>query len=360
MRQISSLIISFSVIVPVLCHAAFTDVSIRHQFYDSVQWAKGNDIVHGYADGTFRPDAMINRAELAKIVIGSNFLSAAIALCDPNHIYSFSDAGRDEWYSQHLCVAVQHEIVGGYADGTFRPANNINFVEAAKIIAIVSQYKNGVGRSDGHRFVLQTGQHWFEPYVDYLVSQNAVPDSIVHYDQFITRGEMVEMMYRLSKPHDTIGHVRDNWKTYEDIHGFFTMQLPGDWKALSPYDGSYLPFTKLGDGVLAYGSTDGKQEIYLEILRKEDIHLQSDETLLSFATNRFRSEKHNYNFRSRSEDGYVHHDLIMLDPDPEYAITSYVFYERDDVIVVLGYDVPSTTTTAIQSSFRFTPKDLLR
>ena len=78
--------------------------------------------------------------------------------------------------------------MSGYPDGTFKPGNNLTFVEVAKII---------VGT-----FALQTttdpaDERWFAPYVNALSQRHAIPLSITRFDQIITRGDMAQMMYRL-------------------------------------------------------------------------------------------------------------------------------------------------------------------
>ena len=355
---LSSFFISL-LLLPVGSRAAFSDVATSHPYYYAINWAQSEEIVNGYADGSFRPNATINRAEFTKIVMGSNFTSAAVSLCDPNHVYSFTDAGKSEWYSPYLCLAAQHRIIGGYPDGSFRPENSINFVEAAKIIAITSQYRNGVSGADSQRFSVAPGQEWYEPYVEYLSEEDVIPRSIGSNADLVTRGEMVEMMYRLSDSFHAPDTAAGGWKTYEDIHGIYSMQLPDNWLALSPYDGSFLSFTKLGDGVMGYGSPEGRTEIFLEAFRMEDIYLQPGETLLEFARNRY-CPPDRCSFRTRQEEGYRIHDLMITDPKPEYVLTGYTLFERDDAFVAFGYGISSTTTTAIQRSFRFTPKNLLR
>ena len=63
--------------------------------------------------------------------------------------------------------------------------NEINFVEAAKIITIAFD------------LTLIEADIWYEPYVEALENKGAVPESIQAFDQFITRGEMSEIIYRL-------------------------------------------------------------------------------------------------------------------------------------------------------------------
>jgi hypothetical protein len=53
--------------------ADFTDVPKDYPYYEAINYAKENNIVNGYDDGTFRPDNKISREEFIKIIIKSNF-----------------------------------------------------------------------------------------------------------------------------------------------------------------------------------------------------------------------------------------------------------------------------------------------
>ena len=81
-----------------------------------------------------------------------------------------------------------NSLVDGYPDGLFHPSDSINFVEAAKIISNVFSLdiKNQA-----------TGEFWYRPYVQSLSDLHAIPVSITHFGQALTRAEMAEMVYRL-------------------------------------------------------------------------------------------------------------------------------------------------------------------
>lgn len=156
---------------------AFTDVSPDHLNAEAISYVQSKGIVSGYADGTFKADASINRAELTKIIVG--------ALFTPEGKNCFPDV-HEEWFAPYVCSAKVHGIIGGYPDGSFRPAQNISFAEAAKIIVVA------FGReTSGDSNV------WYEGYVRSLGNVSAIPDSINRFDELITRGEMAEMIYRL-------------------------------------------------------------------------------------------------------------------------------------------------------------------
>lgn len=173
--------------------AAFTDVSGTNQYAEAIKYLEQNGIVEGYADGTFKPFNTINRAEFTKIIVGA--ATGYSPSRDPSgyDIYAlvgvnFHDVSSGEWYVPYLRKAVDSQMISGYPDGTFRPANDINFAEAAKIIT------TGFGVS----IVTEASpKHWYDGYVQALEKQNAIPLSVTSVDKKITRGEMAEMIYRL-------------------------------------------------------------------------------------------------------------------------------------------------------------------
>ncbi|MDP7477283.1 MAG: S-layer homology domain-containing protein [Candidatus Peribacteraceae bacterium] len=88
-------------------------------------------IIRGYPNGTFQPDAPINRAEALKIL----FLASKLEPFDyDDYSGRFIDVDDDAWYAKHIEDALSYEFVEGYSDGTFRPNQSITRAEAAKIV----------------------------------------------------------------------------------------------------------------------------------------------------------------------------------------------------------------------------------
>jgi|TARA_B100000315_G_scaffold257340_1_gene305845 hypothetical protein len=105
----------------------------------------------------------------------------------------FRDVDKGAWYINYICKARDEQLVGGYPDGTFRPGNYINFVEAAKIIASASATITSNPRLPSPN----PNSPWYERYIRFLEARNVIPKSIMTLDQEISRGEMAEMIYRL-------------------------------------------------------------------------------------------------------------------------------------------------------------------
>jgi hypothetical protein len=158
--------------------ASFADVLPEHEYAEAIAYVQDKGLVEGYADGTFAPDQLINRAEFAKILVEAFFPD------EQGGANCFSDV-IDEWYAQYVCSAKDHGLVGGYLDGSYRPGQEIVFVEGAKMI--VSALDSRVRRTDP----------WYRSYVTYLERQNALPTSLYRFDQLLTRGELAEMLYRV-------------------------------------------------------------------------------------------------------------------------------------------------------------------
>jgi hypothetical protein len=179
----SALLWAFST-VPAL--AAFSDVPSDHPNADAIAFVQAQGIVSGYPDGTFRPDATINRAEFTKIIVASQFNAAEIAACSSSDESSFTDVDGTAWYANYICLARKKGVIGGYPDGTFRPEADVNFAEAAKIIVTAFGYKASSG-----------GSVWYEPFVRVLADHHAIPVSVTGFDWSLTRGQMAEIIFRL-------------------------------------------------------------------------------------------------------------------------------------------------------------------
>lgn len=176
---------------PAFAFASFPDVPSNHPNYDSILYVQEQGIVSGYPDKTFHPDQSINRAEFTKIVTLTKYGQAMIDMCGSRA--QFSDVPPDAWYIKYVCRAKDSGLITGYPDRTFRPEQNINFVEASKILSLAAFNSVNLDLPE------DTGGPWYDIYVRYLTERNAIPVSIASFDHYLTRGEMAEIIYRLKE-----------------------------------------------------------------------------------------------------------------------------------------------------------------
>jgi len=102
-----------------------TDLPETHWSKDVVTAMVEAGIVKGNADGTFKPDSSLNRAEAAALLYRVMGLEEPIA----PEITPFSDVAVSEWYAGYVSELKDRKVVNGNPDGTYKPTNDINRAE---------------------------------------------------------------------------------------------------------------------------------------------------------------------------------------------------------------------------------------
>ena len=113
--------------------APLSDVA-GEDFEDAVNVLTELGVVSGYPDGTYKPDNIVTRAEMAVIVV------RALGLADyANGTAKFSDmAGH--WSNPYVAYATSLGVIAGYPDGTFKPDATVTYDEAATMLVAALGY----------------------------------------------------------------------------------------------------------------------------------------------------------------------------------------------------------------------------
>ena len=159
--------------------SAFPDVPPSLAGYEAIASLRDRGVISGYPDGTFRPYNGINRAEFIKILV-AGFRGTEVK----GETHCFSDVSN-EWFAPYVCAAKRLGWIGGYSDGTFRPAQEVNRAEAMKIVveAFGAGSRGSVDVPSDVR--LQT---WFYSYVAAGVNIGIVdPRVLFHPERILTR-----------------------------------------------------------------------------------------------------------------------------------------------------------------------------
>jgi hypothetical protein len=116
--------------------AALTDIQ-QHWARDYIEKLTARGVLQGYADGTFKPDQSISRAEFTLM------LARALELpLDENASGNFQDWDTTPaWAKGGISAAVKAGIIKGYDDGTFRAGQLINRAEMAVMIINAMEQK---------------------------------------------------------------------------------------------------------------------------------------------------------------------------------------------------------------------------
>lgn len=111
--------------------SSFTDVSAKEWYNSYISYLEKYDIINGYSDGSFRPDEQITRAEFVAMCTRFYQMFDNVSSSKKN---IFNDVENSHWASGYIYAAVAIEWIKGYADGTFRPDNNITRAEVVTIV----------------------------------------------------------------------------------------------------------------------------------------------------------------------------------------------------------------------------------
>lgn len=107
----------------------FSDIA-GHWAEQAIMRALELNLIQGYEDGTFRPDAYVTRGEFAALLARALKLPA-----NGDAAGIFTDYGSmPEWVRPYVSALANANMAEGYEDGTFRPAADISRAEMTAIV----------------------------------------------------------------------------------------------------------------------------------------------------------------------------------------------------------------------------------
>lgn len=195
MLKITRLLFTFlttALLIGSLSLSAFASTDIGgHKNERAIKYLIDNKVVSGYQDGTFKPNNVINRAELLKILV----LGQGIEPDKDNYKNCFKDV-FNEWFAPYVCYAKEKEWVAGYADGSFKPAKPLNKVEAVKML--INSQDFGEDKETELNFSDAGGEGWYLPFLRTAKRLGLLEQETGRYgvDQEMTRAEIAENLYR--------------------------------------------------------------------------------------------------------------------------------------------------------------------
>ena len=104
----------------------FTDMS-GHWAQKHAEALVAKGVINGYADGSFRGDNPITRAELTKIIV------EALEVPDGDG-KAFYDVNASSWYAGYVSKAAAAGVINGFEDGSFGPDRYVSRQDAVLMI----------------------------------------------------------------------------------------------------------------------------------------------------------------------------------------------------------------------------------
>ncbi|MGB3768643.1 MAG: S-layer homology domain-containing protein [Phormidesmis sp.] len=129
----STLALGLVVTLPAAAQSKFSDVGDNYWANQYVMSLNEANVISGFPDGTFRPDAQMTRAQFASVLAG------AFAQPTIRQPIKFSDVPAGHWAEGAISMAYARGFLSGYPDGTFGLDQPITRLEVLLSLA------NGLG-----------------------------------------------------------------------------------------------------------------------------------------------------------------------------------------------------------------------
>lgn len=172
------------------------------------------------------------------------FLGLVISLLFPPAVLSgalenwYSDVEEHHMYYDGIYAMTEAEVVSGYADGTFLPMNDVNRVEALKMILSATGHA-GLGSEsivDLSFSDMEEGA-WYLPYVSWSFTNGIITgdgDGTLRPEATVNRAEALKMLVLAAGEKENLpGVASDEWYTaylqYGIDHALITPDKNGDY-----------------------------------------------------------------------------------------------------------------------------------
>jgi aldose sugar dehydrogenase len=173
------------------CTITFSDVATTDYFYEPVRYLYCLGAISGYNDNTFRPYNNTTRGQLSKIEV-----LAEQWTIDTSGGPHFSDVPTDNPFYDYIETAYNHQIISGYADGTFRWGNDVTRGQLCKIVVLARGWATNT--TGGPHFSDVLPDHAFYDFVETAYNYGIISgyaDGTFRPGNSATRGQIAKIVY---------------------------------------------------------------------------------------------------------------------------------------------------------------------
>lgn len=170
--------------------SAFSDVSTKAYYSDSVQWALMNDITSGTSENTFSPDASCTRAQAVTFLWRAAGSPKTSSTNNP-----FTDVKAGTYYYDAVLWAVEQGITSGTTNTMFSPGE---VCDRSQIVTFLYR-ANGSPTTNGSSFSDVPSNSYYSSAVKWAVAQGITSGtSSITFSPSAdcTRGQIVTFLYR--------------------------------------------------------------------------------------------------------------------------------------------------------------------
>lgn len=279
MKRVLSLVLALSMVLGMFSFA-FAGSNLKDivgtDYEASVEALIELGVVNGYTDGTFQPEKVVTRAEMAKLLVVSAGLEPAADVA--KGATRFSDVAGSHWASGYVNVAAEYGYIVGYPDGTFAPDKTVTYAEAVTMALRVL----------GYRTVVESKGTWPTNYIAKAGDLKMLEDiTYGSYSDGAKRGNVAKLIWNMLRTRmwDVTGESEGNGLEYSKAQIMLDVKFPDytydtvEFESFSIKDGD-VTIKLIGDKTkYAYEGTD-----FYTFVKGTEVEVllnEKDETILT-------------------------------------------------------------------------------
>lgn len=178
--------------------AGFSDLSKNDSDCAAFQYVKDSGAMTGNPDGTFAPEASLQRDQVAKIALETfKKYNSGTDYCHSAN--PFPDVTANSWAFQYICRGVALSMITGYQGGVdagfYRPARAVNRVEFLALL--LRNLSDTMPANNLSSYADVALNQWFTGYARYSKDNNLFIGGNLYPTSSTTRREVAEVIYKL-------------------------------------------------------------------------------------------------------------------------------------------------------------------
>ncbi|MFN6462276.1 MAG: S-layer homology domain-containing protein [Nostoc sp. DedVER02] len=183
----------------------FSDVSANHWARNFISKLAAMEILEGFPDGTFRPDAPITRAQFAAMLrkaFAKEKIRQAMSNDKPPRVYAFQDVSTRYWAYNAISEVYQMGFLNPVVDKDFNPNQKLSRLDVLVALAQILNYQTS-GSTDIILSVysdVNTIPREYRSLIAALTQRGIVvnyPDvKLLNAEQVATRSEVSALLYQ--------------------------------------------------------------------------------------------------------------------------------------------------------------------
>ncbi len=176
----------------------FPDTDTRTELGQAASEMYRRGVVEGSPEGDFKPQDPVSRAQAAKILLlACNRKAVANGV-----VKQFRDTEKGAWYENYVNAAAEQGVIEGTPEGDFKPADEVNRAEFAKMLmrgckVELKELKSSLKDVPADAWFAQ-----YAPFVEKYRLYDGIENGEMKPGAKLTRDEVVRAIYRYLKARD--------------------------------------------------------------------------------------------------------------------------------------------------------------